>query len=256
MRNLKLYTSKLKKKKRPILKSFNIFFKNKFLKVHNRIKKKFQKFFKLKFKNIIKNKYIIHNYLIYTYKKNFYLKYLKKKNILKINRKIFITYKNFLKKNKKKFIQSSSITYFNFNLYQKVLTFIFKIGKKNIWENKISQIFEQLALTLKISKSAILLKIFIRLFTRVEILKIKARKRITFIPIFIKINRSIFLSLKWIFLASKKKKGSTSFSNNLFFEILQILTQKICFSLQKVQENNTLAFKNRSNVHFRWKKTR
>lgn len=101
-----------------------------------------------------------------------------------------------------------------------------------------------------------MLKLFTRLFTRVESKKIKSRKRITYLPFFIKTPRSLFLSLKWVFLAAVKKKGNISFKNKLYTEVVQILTQKSSFSLQKVEENNISAFKNRSNIHYRWQKTR
>ena len=99
-------------------------------------------------------------------------------------------------------------------------------------------------------------KIFVRLFTRVELRKVKSRKRISFIPFFINIRRSLFLSLKWIFLSSISNNSNTSFKNKLYLELFQILTLKSCSSLKKLEENNKNAFKNRSNIHFRWNKTR
>lgn len=188
------------------------------------------------------------------------LKNLKYKQINKKNKKkpqfLKIARKNYIKFKKYSLSTSVKSAKLSFSLYNKFLLFIFRVGKKNIWENKFSSIFDLLALKLHYSKSLLLLKIFIRLFTRVEVKKVKARKRITHIPFFIKLPRSIFLALKWVFLAAVKKKGNISFQNKLFTELLQILTQKSSFSLQKVEENNILAFKNRSNIHYRWQKTR
>lgn len=163
-----------------------------------------------------------------------------------------------IKKSKKIFNNSQYVSKFvcPINLYNKFLFFIFKVGKKMSWENKFSLIFDALSLKLGYSKATLLLKIFIRLFTRVEVKKVKARKRITFIPIFIKLPRSLFLALKWIFLVLKKKGKGVSLSKKLFNELLQLLVQKSCLSIQKHEENNMLAFKNRSNIHYRWQKTR
>jgi ribosomal protein S7 len=95
-------------------------------------------------------------------------------------------------------------------------------------------------------------KIFIRLFTYVELKRVKSRKRISFIPFFIKIKRSLFLALKWIFLSSIQNKSKISFQNKLYIELMQILTLKSCSSLNKLEENNINSFKNRANIHFRW----
>jgi ribosomal protein S7 len=142
--------------------------------------------------------------------------------------------------------------YFFFDLYLKFISFIFKAGKKFFWENSLSFIFSNLSLYLHYSKSLILAKIFMRLFTRVELKKIKSRNRTSFIPFFIKINRSIFLALKWIFSSVVKNTAKISFKNKLYIELLQILTLKSCSSLKKLEDNNTLAYFNRSNTHFRW----
>ena len=229
--------------------------------IKNKIKKSSKKiiirFLKLKNKYIKKFYYI---YIKHNKKCIISLKTINKYKIensnisssrFKIFRKQFFFFKKFAS------INNTFLSYNLFsNLYNKFLSFIFKVGKKNIWNNNFSNIFDLLSLKLHYSKSILLLKIFTRLFTRVEVKKVKSRKRVTYIPFFIKLPRSIFLSLKWIFLSTLKKKGNISFKNKLFNELLQILTQKSCFSLQKVEENNTSAFKNRSNIHYRWQKTR
>lgn len=211
------------------------------------------------------------------------IKYNLKKRILfiKHNKKIILTLKDFknkfsiikkkststsfqiirsnflrLKKQKLLLTQSKHTQNLSYSLYNKFLLFIFKTGKKNTWENLFVSLFDVLSNKLQYSKAVLLLKLFTRLFTRVEVKKVKSRKRITYLPFFIKISRSIFLSLKWIFLAALKKKGNISFKNKLYTEFVQVLTQKSSFSLQKQEENLISAFKNRSNIHYRWQKTR
>lgn len=170
--------------------------------------------------------------------------------------------RNTIFKYKKRIIESKiSKTKNYFNLYKKLLFAVFKVGKKPIWENKVSELFNLLVLKLKYTRAAILLKIFNRLLTRVEVKKIqkgrKKRKRnqlITYIPFLIKSQRSILLALKWLFLAALKKKGHFSFQKKLFLEILQLITKKSAPSLSYLIENNTLAYKNKSNIHYRWPK--
>lgn len=211
--------------------------------------------------------------LIFFFKKNLYISNYKNTLLIRHNKKILITasfLKKRLKMNPKYFSRKNFNSYRSlffkykiglclskkFDLYNRFIGFIFKNGKKLSWEYYFSKIFDSLSLKLKYTRNVLLLKIFIRLATRVEVKKVKARKHTTYIPIFIKLDRSLFLSLKWIFLSAKKKLGSISFQSKLFLELLQILVQKSCFSLQKRDENNTLAFTHRSNIHYRWQRTR
>lgn len=141
-------------------------------------------------------------------------------------------------------------------LYNSFLFCVFKNGKKTQWNFFLNNLFELMSFSLAYSIPIIISKIFIRLFTRVELKKAISRKRISYIPTFIKINRSIFLALKWIFLGALKNTNRTTLRNKLYVELVQLLTNKTCFSLQKLEENNINSFKNRSNMHFRWQRTR
>jgi ribosomal protein S7 len=200
----------------------------------SKIKVKLIKFNK-NYNYINNNLFINHNF--YLLSKNFNYKLKKKINSL------YSTFSLFFDKYKKKIF---------FDLYLKFFSFIFKVGKKFFWENAFSLIFSNLTLNLGYSKITLLSKIFIRLFTYVELKRVKSRKRISFIPFFIKIKRSLFLALKWIFLSSIQNKSKISFQNKLYIELMQILTLKSCSSLNKLEENNINSFKNRANIHFRW----
>jgi ribosomal protein S7 len=142
--------------------------------------------------------------------------------------------------------------YISFDLYTKFISFIFKTGKNFFWETAFSLIFNNLSLKFSYTRSFILSKIFIRLFTRVELKKVKSRKRISYIPFFISVKRSLFLALKWIFLSAISNNTKISFQNKLYIELIQLLTLKSCLSLKKLEENNSNSFNNRSNVHYRW----
>lgn len=143
-----------------------------------------------------------------------------------------------------------------FSLYFSVLGKIFSFGKKTKWNSSLLSIFELLSFTFNYTIVFLISKIFIRLYTSVELKKVLSRKRVTFIPFFIKIKRSAFLALKWIFLAALKNINITSFKNKLYLELIQILSLNSSFALQKLEENNENSFKNRANMHYRWQKTR
>ncbi len=143
-----------------------------------------------------------------------------------------------------------------FSLYSSVLGKIFSFGKKTKWNSSLLSIFELLSFTFNYTIVFLISKIFIRLYTSVELKKVLSRKRVTYIPFFIKIKRSAFLALKWIFLAALKNINITSFKNKLYLELIQILSLNSSFALQKLEENNENSFKNRANMHYRWQKTR
>lgn len=213
------------------------------------IKFKFNKYLKIKAK-----KRISHNQIFFLpfffdivffikkskQKKSIFVHYLKKK--IKNKKKFLISFLKIKKLKEKKF----------FNLYLKFISFTFKMGKKFFWENVFANIFNNLALKYKYSRSFILSKIFIRLYTRVELKKVQSRKRISYIPFFINLKRSLFLALKWIFLSVKNNNTKISTADKIFLELSQILSLSSCASIKKLQENNIYSFQNRSNVYYRW----
>lgn len=138
------------------------------------------------------------------------------------------------------------------NLYSQFISLVFKQGKKSLWEKSLATLFFILKKKINYSKNFILLKLFLRLHTKVEIRIVKSRKRINLIPFFIKFKRRCFLSLKWLLEASKKNKQKKCLKQNLLLEVLLILQKKSCVSLNLLEENNLLSYKNRANMHFRW----
>ena len=191
----------------------------------------------------------IKNLIITSDNKFFFKRKLKKKKkLFLLKKKIFFKYK--------KYNNFTTNTFNIYDFYNKILLTTFRVGKKSKWNVMLLNLFDLLCTTLKYSISILFLKIFIRLFTRVELKKIKSRKRVTFIPFFIKPKRSLFLALKWIFLSASKSLNTTSYQNKLYVELIQLLTFKTCYSIQKLEENNINSFKNRSNVHYRWQKAR
>lgn len=238
--NLKIYHNK----------NFHFFFIKKYLAGQKSVK-------------LIKNlTYIKNNYIFITRnlkkKKNYNFEKRKnnKINIKKINIKKTNIKKGGIKKVNIKKTKDKKEIYRLFNFFNKIVTTTFNNGKKSNWYLILNNLFEYMSYSLNYSISTLLAKIFIRLFTRVELKKVTARKRITYIPFFIKTNRSFFLALKWIFLSISKNLTKISLQNKLYLEFIDLLTNKTCFSILKLEENNIESFNNRANVHYRWQKTR
>ena len=138
------------------------------------------------------------------------------------------------------------------NLYKNFISFIFKSGKKHIWEKIISDIFLLIKKNLKISQNIILLKIFLRLYSKIEIKKIKTRKKIALVPVFISVRRRFFLALKWLLVSVNKNKLQISLKEKLFLEIFKLTNNKSCESLKQLELNNENVYLNRANFHYRW----
>ena len=201
-------------------------------------------------KNLLKLKYLFK-----------YLGLKKKKNFVKIkHNKIFSIRikKNFIMRNnsKQKFKQKFNFLSLNnldkLNLYKIFVSFIFKSGKKYIWEKIISDIFLLIKKNLKFSQNIILLKIFLRLYSKIEIKKIKTRRKTALVPVFISVRRRFFLALKWLLFAVNKNKLQISLKEKLFLEIFKLIKNKSCESLKQLELNNQNVYLNRANFHYRW----
>lgn len=244
-KSLKFFISRIQnriffiKKKKKIFHNIKLYFRFNFFNFYlfNTYKNIKNIFF---FTKIIKNIKPVKNFKILRYLLNFLFI---KKTFKKQQQQFYI--KNYLLK-KKNF----------FTLYYSLLGKVFYIGKKIKWNTSLLSVFELLSFTLNYSIPFLLSKIFIRLYTSVELKKVLSRKRVTFIPFFITVKRSAFLALKWIFFAALKNINITSLKNKLYVELLQLLTLNTSFALQKLEENNDNSFKNRANIHYRWQKTR
>jgi ribosomal protein S7 len=167
---------------------------------------------------------------------------------LSLNKK-FVTRKNSNQKFKLKF--KSSLTN-NLNLYNNFVSFIFRSGKKHIWQKIISDIFLLIKKNLKFSQNIILLKIFLRLYSKIEVKKVKSRRKTVLVPVFISVRRRFFLALKWLLLAVNKNKLQISLKEKLFLEIFKLAKNKSCESLKQLELNNQNVYLNRANFHYRW----
>ena len=170
---------------------------------------------------------------------------------LRIKNFIFFR-KNSNQKLKHKFKNFSEDKLYRLNLYENFINFIFKSGKKYIWEKIISEVFLTIKKNLKISQNIILLKIFLRLYSKIEIKKIKTRRKYVLVPVFISVKRRFYLALKWLLLAISKNKLKISLKEKLFLEIYKLIKNKSCESFKLLKLNNESVYLNRSNYHYRW----
>jgi len=145
----------------------------------------------------------------------------------------------------------SKISFKN-HLYNKFLGFLNKKGGKIKAKKILSDSFLVLSKKTGLSVRSILLKIFLKLNTFVEVKRIRVRKRVTLVPFYIKYNRRLYLVVKWIMMAVKEDTRRISFVNKFSNEILQLLGKKASKALKFKESNVSQVLLNRSNMHFRW----
>ena len=139
-----------------------------------------------------------------------------------------------------------------FNLYSKFVGFITNSGKKPtakiIFDSALFTVIQKL----KIPLNKILLLIFLRLNSYIEIKTIKIRKKIHFIPFPTNYKRRIYLVIKWLINAALEDKRKLHFSKKLSLEIFNLIKNKSSRSLKSKESTFLKATTNRSNLHFRW----
>lgn len=153
-----------------------------------------------------------------------------------------------LKKNKKK-INKSIINI----LYKKFIGLLIKAGLKSRAKIILNFALLETSKKLYITPKIILLNIFLKLNSFLEVKKIFLRKRIIFVPFYIiSCNRRVFLIVKWLLLSANMNIERIPFSQKLSFEIISLLTNKNSKALNFKSLNIKQALKNRSNIHYRW----
>lgn len=231
------------------IKNFQLFFKKQVFKKKKFLKRKLSLFktyhhiggfFKctIRIPNFIKNLDYQKKNWIDLNKHNFFFKYCNKKHLLL--RYFFY-----------KLAKQPQQTLPYINLYSYLIQFITRFGKMSRVKLSLTSVFFTLYKNLKISKTKILLLLFLRLYTKVEIRHIKVRRRVHIVPFLISIERQFFLTLKWLLVAVQENKERCSYEKKFLLEITNILKNKAS-SIIFLEKNNNLASKNRSNAHYRW----
>jgi small subunit ribosomal protein S7 len=138
------------------------------------------------------------------------------------------------------------------HLYNKFVGFITKNGKKPKAKVILDLALFNVIQKLKIPLNKLLLKIFLKLNSYIEIKTIRIRKKIHFVPFPTNYKRRLYLVIKWIISATFEDKRKLNFSKKLSSEIYNLIKNKSSKSLKFKQNNFSKALVNRSNLHFRW----
>jgi small subunit ribosomal protein S7 len=137
--------------------------------------------------------------------------------------------------------------------YAKFLGVLMKKGKKTSAKKILDNVLVKVSRKTGLSVNLILYKVFFKLNTFVEIRRIRFRRSSYIVPFSIPFSRRIFLILKWIFLSIKLDKRKIGSVNKLSVEIFKILKNLPSSQSLKLKAlNNSQAFANKANIHFRW----
>lgn len=134
-----------------------------------------------------------------------------------------------------------------------IVNFITKKGKKELAKKIFQNALFKASKKLNLGCQFLLVNVFKRLHSFIEIKDVKRRRKFFKIPFFISENRQRYLSIKWFFNGVALNKNPIAFSEKICLELLSILVKKNrskSFFLKN--QNLKLAVANRSNIHYRW----
>ena len=140
----------------------------------------------------------------------------------------------------------------NINLYNKILGFLIKKGKKIKSLNMLNSALSKICNITKRPIHYLLTKLFIFLNVFVETKTVRTRRSVHIVPFPLNLKRRRYLILKWLFFVINKNKEKISFSEKFIKEIFNILKKKKSEVLKLQSSNNSRALLNRSNIHYRW----
>jgi ribosomal protein S7 len=140
------------------------------------------------------------------------------------------------------------------NLYNKFVGLLNKKGLKIKAKYILDRALLLTSKKLPVSTNSILLAIFLKLHTFIEVKSVKIKRRVVFVPFYISYKRRIYLVIKWILLATRRDTRKIPLFQKLSFEFIKLLAKKNLksYTLELRKQNTELALKNRSNTHYRW----
>ena len=103
-----------------------------------------------------------------------------------------------------------------------------------------------------LSLSRILLKLFLKLNSFVEVKRIRVRRSSHLVPFSIRLKRRYYLTIKWLLQAVKEDTRKVPMSEKLFLEIDNTIKKAPSRSVKLRNLNVSQALANRSNIHYRW----
>jgi len=157
-----------------------------------------------------------------------------------------------LKEKKNKIDKKDFLNNEFFMIYNLLLGFLIKDGKKIKALKILNKVFFLVRKNLKISEREILSHLFQNLGLSIELRKVHLFGKTHYVPSPITLKRKIYLVVKILISSALKRSKKLPFYENLSDEIISTVEKKPCDSLKTVLEIMKLALKNRSNIHFRW----
>jgi len=133
-----------------------------------------------------------------------------------------------------------------------IINFITKKGKKELAKKIFQNALLKASKKLNLGCQFLLVNVFKRLHSFIEVKDVKRRRKFFKIPFFISENRQRYLSIKWFFSGVALNKNPIAFSEKICLELLSVLIKKKrskSFFLKN--QNLKLAVSNRSNIHYR-----
>lgn len=140
----------------------------------------------------------------------------------------------------------------NRNLYGKFLGFLIKKGNKISAKSILNQAFFRVSKKTGLSLSNILLRLFLKLNSFVEVKRVRVRRSSHLVPFSIRLKRRYYLTIKWLLQSIKDDTRKVSMSEKLFLEISNTIKKLPSRSVKLRNLNISQALANRSNIHYRW----
>jgi ribosomal protein S7 len=140
----------------------------------------------------------------------------------------------------------------NSNLYNNFLGFLIKKGNKIGAKNILTNAFLMVSKKTGHSLQTLILKIFLKLNSFVEVKRVRVKRSSHLVPFSIRLKRRSYLIIKWLMQAIKEDTRKVSMSEKLFVEISNTLKKSPSRSVKLRNFNIAQALSNRSNIHYRW----
>jgi ribosomal protein S7 len=138
------------------------------------------------------------------------------------------------------------------NLYSKFLGFLIKKGNKIGAKNILTTAFLMVSKKTGYSLQTLILKIFLKLNSFVEVKRVRVKRSSHLVPFSIRVKRRSYLIIKWLMQAVKEDTRKVSMSEKLFVEISNTIKKSPSRSVKLRNFNISQALSNRSNIHYRW----
>jgi len=140
----------------------------------------------------------------------------------------------------------------NKNLYNKFLGFLIKKGNKISARSILNTSFLTVSKKTGLPLHILLLKIFLKLNSFVEVKKVRVQRSSHLVPFSIRLKRRSYLIIKWLMQAVKEDSRKISMPEKLSSEILDTIKKNPSRSVKIRNFNISQALSNRSNIHYRW----